>query len=167
MFGDVLFWLSALSVLVGSVMVVAEKNLMHACLFLLLTFLGVAGLYLTLNADFLAAIQLIVYAGGVVILMLFAIMLTGGAKARGMGGAQSYFTAGIVGVVMSVVVLFFFFLSLLQEISTVEARKFESSVEKIGELLLTKHVLAFEISSITLLGALIAAAFIARPRKSP
>ena len=78
MFDNVLFFVSAFITVAGAVMVVLEKNLMHACIFLLLSLIGTAGLYLTLNADFIAATQLVVYVGGVVILMLFAIMLTGG-----------------------------------------------------------------------------------------
>ena len=78
MFDNVLFFVSAFMTVAGAVMVVLEKNLMHACIFLLLSLIGTAGLYLTLNADFIAATQLVVYVGGVVILMLFAIMLTGG-----------------------------------------------------------------------------------------
>ena len=51
---------------------------MHNCVYLLGTLIGVAGLYVTLGADFVAATQLMVYVGGIVILMLFAVMLTGG-----------------------------------------------------------------------------------------
>ena len=119
MFAEILFFLSALAVLVGSVMVVMEKNLVHACLFLLVALFGVAGLYVTLNADFLAGAQLIVYAGGIVILMLFAIMLTGGAEAPenrfglhkipGMGSLKTYFAAGVMGIIFSAVLISFLF----------------------------------------------------------
>ena len=78
MFDSFLFYLSAFLTCFGAVLVVLERNLMHACIYLLMSLIGTAGLYFTLGADFLAATQLVVYVGGVVILMLFAIMLTGG-----------------------------------------------------------------------------------------
>ena len=56
---------------------------MHACIYLLMSLIGTAGLYFTLGADFLGATQLVVYVGGVVILMLFAVMLTGGGALLG------------------------------------------------------------------------------------
>lgn len=173
MFADVLFIISALAVLIGSVMTVTEKNLMHACLFLLLALFGVAGLYVTLNAQFLAGVQLLVYAGGVVILMLFAVMLTGGIEAPenklgiekipGMGNIKTYFIAGLCGIVISSVVLKLIF-DIMNTNTTLEATDFTPQVNKIGVSLITDHVLAFEISSILLLGALIGAAIIARPR---
>ena len=68
MFDNVLFFVSAFMTVAGAVMVVLKKS--DACLyFLLLSLIGTAGLYLTLNADFIAATQLVVYVGGVVILM--------------------------------------------------------------------------------------------------
>lgn len=173
MFADLLFILSALAVLIGAIMVVTEKNLMHACLFLLLSLFGVAGLYVTLNAQFLAGVQLLVYAGGVVILMLFAVMLTGGIEAPenklgiekipGMGNIKTYFIAGLCGIVVSSVVLKLIF-DIMNSNSTIEAKDYTPAVDKIGKSLITDHVLAFEISSVLLLGALIGAAIIARPR---
>ncbi len=173
MFADLLFIISALAVLIGAVMVVTEKNLMHACLFLLLALYGVAGLYVTLNAQFLGAVQLLVYGGGVVILMLFAVMLTGGIEAPenklgiekipGMGNIKTYFIAGLAGIVVSSVVVKLIF-DIMNTNSTIEATDFTPAVDKLGKSLITDHVLAFEISSVLLLGALIGAAIIARPR---
>lgn len=173
MFADLLFILSALAVIIGAVMVVTEKNLMHACLFLLLSLFGVAGLYVTLNAQFLAGVQLLVYAGGVVILMLFAVMLTGGIEAPenkfgvekipGMGNIKTYFIAGLCGIVVSSVVLKLIF-DIMNNNSTIEANDYTPAVDQLGKSLVTDHVLAFEISSVLLLGALIGAAIIARPR---
>ena len=172
-FADIMFIISAMAVLIGCVMVITEKNLMHACLFLLLALFGVSGLYVTLNAQFLAAVQLLVYAGGVVILMLFAVMLTGGIdapenkfgieKIPGMGNLKTYFIAGLSGIVISTVIVKIVF-DIMTVNSTLEANDFTPNVDKLGKSLITDHVLAFEISSILLLGALIGAAIIARPR---
>tara|TARA_R110000868_G_scaffold55424_2_gene172272 strand:+ start:28472 stop:29008 length:537 start_codon:yes stop_codon:yes gene_type:complete len=171
-FDQILFILSAVLTMGGALAVVFSRNLMHACVFLLACLFGVAGLYATLNADFLAATQLVVYAGGVVILMLFAVMLTGGVqstvnkfgleKIPGMGNTKTYTAAGL-----SVIIISFVLFKILKNAVAIAPKGqmvYESTVEKIGTLLVSDHVLAFELSSILLLGALVGAAVIARPR---
>lgn len=175
MFLEILFILSAILTVGGAISVVLTKNLMHSCVFLLGSLFGVAGLYATLGADFLAAAQLVVYAGGVVILMLFAIMLTGGTlnnagkfaflKVPAMGNFKTFTLAGLTSAVVALVIgKIIWGIRLTSEIK--DLPPFESTVEKIGMLLVTDHVLAFEISSVLLLGALVGAAVIARPRKN-
>jgi NADH-quinone oxidoreductase subunit J len=174
MVNDIIFIVSATLTVLSALAVVFEKNLMHACIFLLGSLIGVSGLYLSLGAEFVAVTQLMVYVGGVVILMLFAIMLTGGkdfvSKAQkilgllpSMGNKKTY---GI-GILVAI-----FFASMLGKliigVSSTTGDKnitYESTIEKIGESLLTDHVLAFELSSVLLLGALIGAAIIARPKR--
>lgn len=76
--GDVIFFFLA-AVTVGSAMFVAfSRNIVHSAFALMATFLGVAGLYVTLGADFLGAVQVLVYVGGILVLTLFAVMLTHG-----------------------------------------------------------------------------------------
>ena len=175
MFLNALFILSALLTLGGALMVLVTRNIMHSCVFLLASLIGVAGLYATLGADFVAVTQVMVYVGGVVILMLFAVMLTGGkdfiSKAQGllglaptMGNAFTFAVGGLVAVVFLLTNIHLF--SRLGQMTTLKNDgAFESTVEKIGHLLVKDHILAFEISSVLLLGALAGAAIIARPRK--
>ena len=173
MFDSIFFLLSALATCGGAIAVAVARNLMHACVFLLLTLFGVAGLYATLGADFLAAAQLVIYGGGVVILMLFAIMLTGGVENRvnryglkkipALGNRQTYIIAGIFAILMGVTVLKLV-LNYINGFQQGELAPYAPTVDKIGVLLVTDYVLAFEISSVLLLGALIGAAVIARPR---
>lgn len=174
-FSKFLFCLSFLLAGVGAFEVVRNKNLMHACIALLACLFGVAGLYATLGADFLMATQLVVYAGGVVILMLFAIMLTGGSEDRpnkfglkkiaAMGSPTTFLMAGMSAAVIGLsVIKLLLGIGKFNEASK-ELPPFESTVERLGELLLTDHVLAFEISSVLLLGALVGAAVISRPRR--
>jgi len=173
-FTNTLFLLSAALTVGGAIAVVYSQNLMHACIYLLASFFGVAGLYACIGADFLAATQLVVYAGGVVILMLFAIMLTGGTgnninrygleKIAAMGNKKTYFFAGITAILASLVVLKIIANVLKDQPSTLLTSN-EPTVERIGTILATDHILAFEISSVLLLGALIGAAVISRPRK--
>lgn len=176
MFLQILFGLSALLTVGCAVGVLATKNIMHSCIFLLGSLIGVAGLYATLGADFVAVTQIMVYMGGVVILMLFAVMLTGGkdfvSKAQSllglapsMGNKWTYSIGLLVGLVFLLTNI-----KLISGISkSVAARpvsaEFSSTVNQLGHLLVKEHVLAFEISSVLLLGALVGAAIIARPRK--
>ena len=174
MFSNTLFLLSAALTIGGALAVVFSKNLMHACIYLLASFFGVAGLYACIGADFLAATQLVVYAGGVIILMLFAIMLTGGAgnkvnrygleKIPAMGNKKTYFTAGFTAIV-SALILLKILVPALGTKTLAATNLNEPTVERLGTILATDHILAFEISSVLLLGALIGAAVISRPRK--
>ena len=173
MFDNIFFIISALATCGGAIAVAAARNLMHSCVYLLLTLFGMAGLYATLGADFLAAAQLVIYGGGVIILMLFAVMLTGGAENRinrfglrkipGLGNARTYIIAGICACLIGGTFLRLF----LGKISHGQKSlaPYSATVDKIGTLLVTDYVLAFEISSVLLLGALIGAAVIARPRR--
>lgn len=70
------FFIVAFVTLASAVLVISAKEIFHSALYLAIMLLGVAGLFVMLNAEFLAAVQILVYAGAVVILMLFAIMLT-------------------------------------------------------------------------------------------
>ena len=176
MFINLLFVTSALLTVISALLVLFTKNLIHSCIYLLGTLFGVAGLYVTLGADFVAGTQIVVYVGGVVILLLFAVMLTGGkdfvSKAQAlldlvpsMGNKWSYFvgffTAGVFGLIT-----YKFICEAVRLNPVIENfSSFENTVEKIGVALITDHVLAFEISSVLLLGALVGAAVIARPRK--
>lgn len=173
MFNNTLFLLSAVLTLGGAFAVVYSKNLMHACVYLLASLFGVAGLYVCVGADFLAATQLVVYAGGVVILMLFAIMLTGGTsnkinrygleKIPAMGNKKTFFIAGFAAVVTALILAKITYNAVA--IKTLPLTANEPTVERLGTLLATDHILAFEISSVLLLGALVGAAVISRPRK--
>jgi NADH-quinone oxidoreductase subunit J len=148
---------------------------MHSCIYLLGALLGVAGLYVTLGADFVAASQIMVYVGGVVILMLFAVMLTGGktltefprngeSQSPLMGNRKTYIF-GLISAIVFCLSSYKIFHGVLKASEGTKVDSFQSTVEGIGMALVTDHVLAFEISSVLLLGALIGAAMISRTRK--
>ncbi|HXH75072.1 MAG TPA: NADH-quinone oxidoreductase subunit J [Bacteriovoracaceae bacterium] len=176
MFLQILFALSALLTVGGAICVLLTKNLMHSCIFLLASLIGIAGLYATLGADFVAVAQIMIYVGGVVILMLFAVMLTGGKDfvsraqnllglAPTMGNMWTYGAGLLVGLVF-LLTNFKLLSSVLNSHPTrTFTNEFPSTVNRLGHLLVKDHVLAFEISSVLLLGALVGAAIIARPRK--
>src|ERR1017187_5608957 len=73
---ELIFWILSIITVVGAVMAITLRNLIHCVLSLILFFLGIAGHYFLLRADFLGAVQVLIYIGAVAVLMLFAIMLT-------------------------------------------------------------------------------------------
>ncbi len=176
MFANILFSVSSLLVISSCILMMWTKNLMHSCVYLLGVLIGVAGLYLTLGADFVAATQIMVYVGGVVILMLFAVMLTGGKDYQSqtqkilnlfpsMGNKYTFMWGVGVAFVFGCT-LIYFFRNLFSVIKVIESDdSYTPTIERLGELLVTDHLVAFEISSVLLLGALVGAAIIARPRK--
>lgn len=176
MFIQLLFAASTLLTVGCAIGVAATKNIMHSCIFLLGTLIGIAGLYATLGADFVAVTQIMVYMGGVVILMLFAVMLTGGkdfvSRAQNLLGLPSSMGnkwTYAIGLLVGLVFLLTNVKLIMNVAKTFPAKEFgsayPSTVSQIGHLLVKDHVLAFEISSVLLLGALVGAAIIARPRK--
>ncbi len=176
MFLQFLFISSAVLTISCALGVLMVKNIMHSCVFLLGSLMGIAGLYATLGADFVAITQIMVYVGGVVILMLFAVMLTGGndfiSRAQNllglpasMGNKWTYAIGLLVGVVFLLTnIQLIRGLTKTLPVKTI-TNEFPSTVTQIGHLLVKDHVLAFEMSSVLLLGALVGAAIIARPRK--
>lgn len=174
---ELLFYLSAFLTVAGALLVVFVKNIIHACVYLLMSFMGVAGLYLTLDAEFVAATQVVVYIGGVVVLMLFAIMLTGGAnfdtianrfglkKVPSMGNLRTYILSlaliGILGISLWKII------GLTPDINdrATQSQKIGFVASDLGASLVQEHVIPFEVSSLILLGALMGAAIIARPRR--
>jgi NADH-quinone oxidoreductase subunit J len=155
----VAFWLlSAISV--GSaLMVVVVRNLIHAVVFLVVSFMGVAGLYITLSADFVAVTQILIYAGAVSVLILFAIVLT----PRGeRGNAESFLR--LPALVLSLLVAFTLGYVAIDTDWVISDREgFEETASAIGEALLDKYVLPFEIASVLLLVAMLGAIMLVRP----
>ena len=158
---DILFYFFALLTIVPAIgCVVFSRNIVRAAFLLLLTFWGVAGLYAVLAADFLAAVQLIVYVGGILVLILFGVMLSrrmtmaelpvsGGAMLMGLGAC------GLLAAFLWVVIVQTPWDASAEPIVT-------ATVRPIGELFLGKFLLPFEFISVLLLGALIGAVILAR-----
>jgi len=91
-----IFWLFAVIVTVGAVGVVAMRQPVHSAICLLLSFLGVAGLFVLAHAEFLAAVQILVYAGGIMVLFLFTIMLVNVRRAAGEPYVHTQAGAGLL-----------------------------------------------------------------------
>jgi NADH-quinone oxidoreductase subunit J len=167
------FWLIVLLTIGGAVTVVVARNILHAALALCLAFLGVAGLYVFLHADFLAAAQLIVYVGGILVLIIFAIMFSSNAMREEGEHRRSWLAlvAGIfVGALMlCVVVLLTKRLAVpLAAAAGNATAAFQPTAgvaagqTGLGHLLMGPYLLPFEVVSVVLLATLIGAVVIAR-----
>ncbi|MSP23675.1 MAG: NADH-quinone oxidoreductase subunit J [Myxococcales bacterium] len=148
------------SLALGSAGAVAfSRNIIHSALALLGTFLGVAGLYVTLSADFLAATQVLVYVGGTLTLILFAVMLTARIEDMKVSNpSQAMLPAvALVGVVLLV----------LGKVAATTAwavneRATNPSSARLGHAFLGDYLLPFEIGSVVLLAAMIGSVVLAR-----
>jgi len=163
----IFFGFCTLMVLVGGVITVAARNPIRGAMGLLATIVGIAGTYLQLSAEFLAAIQIMVYAGAVVVLFLFVIMLLGPAATGDgdtRGWSSRYLGAGLF-LLGSAAALF-----LLRGVSTAlspmpPASPVLGSIEGLGRELFTVGLVPFEISSVLLLVAVVGAVAVARGRQ--
>ena len=157
---ELVFWVVTSVTIFSALGVVLSNQLIYSAISLLFTLFGIAGLYVFLWADFMTGIQLLVYVGGILTLIIFGIMLTN--KISSARLSQTNMQQGI-GSVVSLWLLIVLSL-VISKTNWYSASSSEpaSTVDKIGTLLMTKHLLAFEGISLLLLGALIGAAILAR-----
>ena len=159
---DSVFWLFAIVTVVSGAVVVFARSLIYSAFALLFTFFGVAGLYVLLGADFLAATQLLVYVGGILVLLLFGVMLTHRIYDLDLRSEKTQLGSGLLVAAGIFIVLAA--VAFKTEWPTVE-RAPAPTTEGIGRLFLGQYLLAFEAASVLLLIALIGAAMIVRRKK--
>lgn len=160
---DLIFYLFAAVTLLSAAVVVSSKNIIYSAFSLVLTFFGVAGLYILLGADFIGVVQILVYVGGIMILLLFGVMLTNKITSVDIrtGTINVLPSAIAIGVFMGLVtsiMIWTKWVSLPTETPL-------TTTNELGKLLITEYVLIFELLAILLLVALIGAASIARRDK--
>ena len=159
----VAFWCLSL-ILVGSALaVVLTKNLFHAVLWLALALTGTAGIFLLLDAEFLAAVQLLLYAGGIVTIVVFAIVVT----ERLVGERISQTSRRIGGgAVVSLGLLSFLVATFTRQPLASARPPLTGDVTKaIGESVMTGFVLPFELLAVLMLAAVLGAIYFARPEE--
>ena len=154
------FFALAFLIIASSIFVVSSRNVFHSAIFLVLALFGVAGIFVLLEAPFLAAAQVLIYVGAVSMLMIFAVMLTARIADASLHHTNEQVGTGfIVSAGLLVVILY----SLWKTPFAVSPDAVtEGAGKTLGQLLLTKFVLPFEIVSVLLLGALIGAVVIAK-----
>lgn len=158
---DVLFFAFALLAVVPAILAVTvSRNIVRAAFLLMLTFWGVAGLYALLAADFLVATQLIVYVGGILVLLLFGVMLS---RRLSMAELPVGFGPGLIGFA-GAGALGLFLVRVIRETpwAALETPITTPTIRPIGQLFLGKYLLPFEFISMLLLAALIGAVVLAR-----
>ena len=163
---DAIFYVFAIVIVASALVVAFSRNIMYAAFSLLFTFFGVAAVYVLLSADFIDVTQLMIYVGGILILIIFGVMLTSRITdiniKSGITGKFQFGIAGLLTIIMA--------LTLIAMYSNVHwylksSDVVVSTIAPIGISLLTKYLLAFEAASVLLLIAIMGAAMIAR-RKS-
>ncbi len=157
---DFIFYLFAAITLVSAFFVVSTKNVIYSAFCLVFTFFGVAGIYVLLGADFIAVVQVIVYIGGILILMLFGVMLTNKITSVEIKTGTMQVLPAIIGVGVFAGLLTAILVK--TEWKTYDTEIPLSTTYELGRILITEYVLIFELLGIILLIALIGAASMAR-----
>tara|TARA_Y100001970_G_scaffold44024_1_gene54951 strand:+ start:3146 stop:3634 length:489 start_codon:yes stop_codon:yes gene_type:complete len=157
---ELLFWFISAFTIISALIVVLNNQLLYSAIALLFTLFGVAGLYIYLWADFIAGVQLLVYIGGINVLIIFGIMLTN--RISSVRLSQTNIQQGVGGVFALWVFIFIGLIISKTEWYQMTSAEPSSTVREIGTLLMTKYLLPFEAASVLLLGALIGAAILSR-----
>jgi NADH-quinone oxidoreductase subunit J len=158
---DLIFYVFALMTCAGAAGTALSRNIIYSAWALLFAFMGVAGLYVFLGADFPAVAQVLIYIGGILVLILFAIMLT-----KQIGGdpklTNAHLALPIGGALGAAAVATLVYTAVMAPWKTVEHPKFEPTSAALGVAFLTDYLLPFEIASVVLLAALVGSVVIAR-----
>jgi NADH-quinone oxidoreductase subunit J len=159
----VIFYCLAALTLGSGAVVVLSRSLISSAFALLFTFMGVAGLYFALGADFLAAVQILIYVGGILVLLVFGVMLTHRLYDLDLRSERSRFTPSVILAAL----LFGILLRLALRTQWFVAAGGEPgpTTGEIGKLFLGRFILPFEVASVLLLVALMGAALIVRRRR--
>ena len=155
------FWSLAV-VLVGSALaVVLSKNLFHSVLWLALALTGTAGVFLLLEAEFLAAVQLLLYAGGIVTIVVFAIVVTERLVGERITQTNRRITAGAV---TSLALIALVVNAIMRQPLPATREPLTTDLTRtLGESVLTRFVLPFELLGVLMLAAMLGAVYFARP----
>jgi NADH-quinone oxidoreductase subunit J len=169
------FIVAGLMILGGAVGVVIRSHPVHAALSLILTLFGVAVLYVAQDAHFLAAVQVIVYAGAIVVLFLFVIMLLGVDKAEDLQiepfklqrKTAALVGGGVIGLIVFAAIssrdnIGFVKPPQNRDVVSVDIAQHDSNIRKLARDLFSDHVLAFELTSVLLVIAVVGTVLLAR-----
>lgn len=162
-----MFYSLAAITVFSAVMMLLQRNPVNSALFLILNFFCLGGLYLTLNAQFIAMVHILVYAGAIMVLFLFVIMLLNLGDDKRLiehMGIRMYFgIAGSVGLLAELLYIFGFGDTMNSgQLSPASVEM--GTVEYIGKVLFTKFLFPFEITSFLLLAAIIGAVLLAKKK---
>ncbi len=166
-FEIILFFVLAVIAIGSAIMMVTRTNPVSSALFLILNFISLAGLYLTLNAQFLAVIQIAVYAGAIMVLVVFVIMLLNLRELTRLkeGLMVKHYIAITLGILLLVLLIPVLSSAFGERLQARSSSALEiGTVESIGKALLTTFILPFELTSVLLLSAIVGAVVLAKKR---
>ena len=166
--GGLYFWIFAIIAILASLGVVGQRNPMYSVLLLIASFGALSGLYVLLGAPFVAAIQIIIYAGAIMVLFLFVVMLLNvptedpakGYHVKMLGGAGPRHFGAVLACVL--VAELIWALSHLRLTAMPDRGGMASSVKDIGVKLFRDYAFAFEVTSVLILLAMVGAVILAR-----
>lgn len=173
---QIIFFILAAFILTSAIAVVTLRNLFHSALALMVSFLGVAGIYILLEAPFLGMAQLLVYIGAISILIIFAIMMTRRLMQTSETPFNSQALAALIGSLIALAIMVVVIARLypltpdtgspFASATAVDPVILESSVARMGRAFVSAdaYVLPFEVASVLLLAALVGSIIIAWPR---
>lgn len=168
MVDTVLFYIFALLVLGGGVMTVTRRNAVHSALWLIVSLLGTAGLFLLRQAEFLFAVQIILYIGGVVLLILFAVMLVNLDETAKLRQFNKQWWVALACVVVVGAELVYVLRRGLGSFVLAEGAapgtSVEGNTERLADVLFSEYLLPFEIASLLLLVAIVGSVVMAKKR---
>jgi NADH-quinone oxidoreductase subunit J len=159
------FYFLSAAVVVSAILVITRKNPVHSALSLIVTLLSLAGLYLMLYAPFVAGVQIILYAGGIMVLFLFVIMLVNIERAQREFAFNHQWHVGIAaGLLLGAMFLYVYKqgASIFPANPTVLPE--QNNTQQVGMLLFQSYLLPFEIASLLLLVAIVGAVVMAKKR---
>ena len=159
------FYFLSIVAIVSAVAVITQRNAVHSALALIMTLLSVAGLYLMLYAPFVAGVQIILYAGGIMVLFLFVIMLVSIEKAQREEQFNNQWFVGVVATGVLAVLFTFVYLKGHVIFPDRAAPLPESlNTQQVGQWLYGPYLLPFEVASLLLLVAIVGAVVMAKKR---
>jgi NADH-quinone oxidoreductase subunit J len=161
---QVIFVILSAVALIGALGVVLSRNLFHAAIFLVLSFVGVAGFYVLLEAEFLAMIQILVYVGAIAILIIFAIMLSRRLMSPDYRASNEQWLWALVAAVALFAILVIVLIQVDWPVAQAEVPS--GTLVELGKALVDpgQYLLVFEVASVLLLVALVGAVIVARER---
>src|SRR5262245_42269283 len=170
----VAFYLFAAIAILASLLVVGQRNPMHSVMLLIVSFGALAGLYILLDAPFTAVTQIIIYAGAIMVLFLFVVMLLNAPREEPLPVTVSSLV-GSSGMRLGALLSGFLALEMVWALSRIGSSAFSrdpaeidavSSVDNIGRRLFTQHAFAFEVTSVLILVAMVGAVVLAKKERA-
>ena len=163
----IFFYLFALMILAGAVLTITRRNAVHAALWLVVTLLGVAGIFLLQQAQFLFVVQIILYVGGIVLLILFVIMLVNLDETTRLRQFNKAWWLALACVLVVGAEVFYVLRQGVESLrlpAAAGSAVAEGNVERLADTLFSQYLLPFEIASILLLVAVVGSVVMAKKR---